>query len=201
MSRIICDTYFKKGKSLFSGEEPNGDFNRRIRAVNQLYGWLYDQGMLEKVSFAYQDLPDCVCFAFDAKDLLPLRTTLEQSGAEDALLAVQHVFDVAYTPCTYSGAIELSWFMSTYRDVDGCVGRSWECSLAQGLNTRAVSEIGAIYREKGARAAVQAMFSCYNWPAPEKKPDLPTVIQASSAKAASEKHTSQSVPAPPTPER
>ena len=198
MDRIICDIYFKNEKPLL-GEDKNSSFNVRIQAVNDLYGWLYQKGLLEEASFQDQDLPASVCFALDTAALLPFRNAREQSGIANAGLAVHHLFDEPYTPCMYSGAVELGWFMSTYRDVDGCVGRSWECALVQGLNMQAISEIQKAKTEQGAKAAVDKMFSFYHWPQQEKKTGLLSMISSAEDKASSshdETHSQKSAIAP-----
>lgn len=176
LTRIICDTYSKKEKQLF-GDDPTSDFNQKILAVNNLYGWLYDRGILEKVSFEFKDHPDWTCFAFDARDLFPYRAEMEESGVEGAVLAAHHIFDEPYSSCLYSGAIELGWMMSTYRDVDGCVGRSWECDLIKGLNTEAIYDISKVKDERGVKEAVRAMFAFYDWPEQVKKTNLDSLIQ------------------------
>ena len=82
---------------------------------------------------------------------------------DKAALAVRYIFDEPCRPCIYSGAIELGWTMNTYRSVDGCVGRSWECSLIQELNTKAIYDIGDIRKEKGIKAAVKALYEKMDW--------------------------------------
>lgn len=167
MTRIICDVYQKEDKQLW-GDNPNDIFNQKIMAVNNMYGWLQDAGILEKVSFEFHEQPKCICFAFDAKDLEPYRDEMEDSGVRGSALAIQHIFDEAYTPCRYSGAIQLGWSMFSYRDVDGCVGRSWECDLIKGLNTKAIYDVRDVQTEKGVKEAVKKLFSYYIWPETEK---------------------------------
>lgn len=162
MARIITDTYAKGDKYLW-GNDPNDEFNQRITAVNNMYAWLYDQGILEKVSFEFKDYDDATFFALDAKDLAPYRGEMEASQAEGAAMAVRHIFDEDYTPCTYSGAIELGWTMMSYRDVDGCVGRSWECGLVKNLNTDGIYEVADVRDREGVKAAVQFAFSQLDW--------------------------------------
>ena len=145
-----------------------------------------------------------VCFALDTKALLPLRSAMEHSGTKDAALAVHYLFDEPCSPCLYSGAVELGWLMSTYRDVDGCVGRSWECSLVQGLNTQAIFEIQKVKAEQGTQAAVNKMFSFYEWPQQEKKPDLHTMISTAEDQAFSsheEQHSQAPSIAPEAPSK
>lgn len=172
MERIIMDSFIKQNKRIY-GEDKDHVFNQRILAVNQMYGWLYNQGILEKVAFAYQDCPKEVVFAIDAKDLEPYRRNMEESRVPDAALAVQHLLDEPYTPCVYSGAIQMGWLMDSYRDVDGIVGRSWECDLVKFLNEKAVNEIAGVRENEGVKAAVQKTFSYYDWPdmSKERKPD------------------------------
>ena len=165
--RILVDSYTKGEKYLFgstpSQREENAAFNRRISAVNRMYGWLYDQGILGKVSFEFKDYSSDTEFALDVRDLIPYRQAMENSGIEDAETAVYYIFDADCTPCHYSGAIELGWTMSTYRNVDGCVGRSWECGLIRGLNTDGIYEVSRVREEKGTKEAVKALFAQYTW--------------------------------------
>lgn len=157
MKRIICDSYYKKEKHLWSiePENPNNQqFNRRILAVNHLYGWLYNNGILEKVSFWFRDYEDKVYFALDVDELLPYRKNMEHSKVTDAALAVHHIFDEEYRPCMYSGAIQLGWTMTTYRDNGGCIGSSCECDLVKMLQTRTVQKVLDIQKKHGIKEAV-----------------------------------------------
>lgn len=161
MERIICDTYVKGEKHTWSADKDdwsNQEFNRKILAVNAMYGWLYEKGILRDVSFEVRDYSDVTFFALDAKDLEPYREQMAASGLKDADVALWHIFDEYYTPCEYSGAIELGWTMMGYRDVDGCVGRSWECGLIKGLESGTVHDIQAVLYAKGVKEAVRAAF-------------------------------------------
>lgn len=161
MERIICDTYVKGEKHTWSVDKDswsNQEFNRKILAVNAMYGWLYEKGILRDVSFEIRDYSDAAFFALDVKDLEPYREAMAASGLKDVDVALRHIFDEYYTPCEYSGAIELGWTMMGYRDVDGCVGRSWECGLIKGLESGTVHDIQAVLDAKGAREAVRAAF-------------------------------------------
>lgn len=162
MVRIISDTYVKGNKPIW-GDDPNTPFNQKVLAVNNIYGWLYQRGILEKVSFEFKDYPEGTHFAFNAKDLEPYRKEMEACGVKDAALAVHHIFDEPYTPCVYSGAIELGWSMSSYRNVDGCVGRSWECGLIRMLDTAGIYRVADVRDEQGVKAAVHALFSEFDW--------------------------------------
>ena len=167
MSRIISDAYIKENKRIW-GADPTTEFNQRILAVNNMYAWLYNKGLLEKVCFEFKDYADGVEFALDVKDLEPYRSEMEACGIDGAALAVRHIFDEPYTPCTYSGAIELGWTMQGYRSVDGMVGRSWECGLSQGLNTEGIYAVAKVREEQGVKAAVKEMFAQLDW-----EPTLP----------------------------
>lgn len=159
MERIIYDNYQKNGKHLFEFDDnPNDEFNLRITAANNMYGWLYENGILEKISFEFKDYSDITYFAFDAKDLLPYRKDMEASGVEDADLATNHIFDVEYSPCHYSGAIQIGWTMLSYRDFEGTVSRDWECGLSRHLSSEAVLYAQDIKEKQGVKAAVKAMF-------------------------------------------
>lgn len=170
MARIISDTYIKGEKRIWDldmDNPKNQEFNRKIIAVNEMYGWLYEKGILRQASFEFKDYSDVSFFALDVKDLEPYRSVMEQCGLKDAALAVHHIFDKEYTPCLYSGAIQLGWTMSTYRDVDGCIGRSWETDLIQHLNVGPIYDVLALQKEKGVKAAVSKAFELS-----EFEPDL-----------------------------
>lgn len=162
MERIISDTYAKQNKTLWS-DDLSDPFNKRILAVNEMYGWLYKHGILEQISFVFKDYGNMTYFALDTKELLPYRKAMECSGLENAKLAVSHIFDEEYTPCRYSGAIQLGWPMATYRSVDDTVGRSWECSLVVGLGTKEIYDVLDVKESKGVKEAVKAAFQEYNW--------------------------------------
>lgn len=161
MERIICDTYVKGEKHVWSSDKDNPsnqEFNRKILAVNEMYGWLYEKGILRDISFEFKDYSDVTFFALDVKDLEPYRVDMAASGLKDVDVALQHIFDEYYTPCEYSGAIELGWTMRGYRDVDGTVSRSWECGLVKGLNTGSAYDVLSALEEHGVKAAVKAAF-------------------------------------------
>ncbi len=162
MTRIICDTFVKNNKQIW-GNDPNSEFNRKILAVNAMYKWLYEKGYLEKVSFMYKDYSEVTHFALNARDLEPYRKEMEASDVKDTALAVRHIFDEPYSPCVYSGAIELGWTMNSYRSVDGMVGRSWECGLVKSLNTEGIYKVSRVRDEQGVKAAVEELFSQVDW--------------------------------------
>lgn len=161
MERIICDSFVKDEVKLWDLEPESVNtktFNRKILAVNNMYMWLYEQGILDKIAFEMKDYTNITYFAFDVKNLEPYRNAMENCGVEDAAIAVQHIFDEKYSPCLYSGAIELTWTMFSYRDIDGTVGRSWECELCRHLNAGAVLDVGDIKEKQGVKAAVKHVF-------------------------------------------
>lgn len=161
MPRVICDTYVKGEKHIWTADKDdwsNREFNRKILAVNDMYGWLYETGILRETAFEIKDYSDVTIFAMDVKDLEPYREKMAASGLKDVDVALRHIFDEYYTPCEYSGAIELGWTMMGYRDVDGCVGRSWECGLLKGLDARAAHDVLRVLEDKGVKDAVSAAF-------------------------------------------
>lgn len=162
MERIICDSYVKGEKrtwDLDKDNPKNQEFNRKILAVNNMFGWLYQNGILQDVSFQIKDYSDITYFAFDAKDLEAHRDAMAASGIPDSDLALRHIFDEPYTPCLYSGAIELTWTMMGYRDFDGSVSRSWECDLVKHLSADAVLDVEQIKDKKGVKEAIRAAFA------------------------------------------
>lgn len=119
--------------------------------------------MVKKESFVFKDFESGTCFAVDAKNLEKYRNEMLQSGCDGAALAVCHIFDEEYTPCIYSGAIQLSWTMETYRRVDGTVGRSWECGLIQDLDTRGIYDVLKVQEEQGVKEAVKSLYGKFEW--------------------------------------
>jgi len=169
MERILCDFLVKGEKTVLQikGAE---ELDRQFVAVNEMYRWLYLQGLLKECSFFYRDYADGVFFALDVEGLKPYRGQMERSGVEDASYAAELIFDTEITPCLYSGAIQLSCLMQTYREVDGCVGRSWECSLVQSLETSAAEAVLSSQRRCGVVGAVRRACSLTQWnPALEEK--------------------------------
>lgn len=161
MERIICDSFDKERAPVWKFNEQSEktiEFNRKIKAVNDMYAWLYEKGVLEKISFEFKDYSDSTYFAFDVKDLEPYRKDMENAGFQDTTLAVRHIFDEKYSPCLYSGAIELTWPMITYRDFDGTVSRSWECGLCKHMSSIGVLDVEAVREKQGVKAAVKLAF-------------------------------------------
>lgn len=160
MERILLD-YYKKDKKTMWGDDPHEPYNQKILSVNNMYGWLYEQGVLREVSFRFKDYSDMSYFALDVKALVPYREQMLNSGIENADISVHHIFDEEYSPCLYCGGIQLSWPMLTYREFDGTVERSWECSMVQGLKSHVVLDVEQIKNKQGTKAAVSAAFDFY----------------------------------------
>ena len=161
MERILYDTYIKGEKPIWDldpDNPSNKEFNRKILAANQMYEWLYNQGILKQVSFEFKDYSDMTFFALDVNDLAPYREQMESCGILDAEIAVHHIFDEEYTPCLYSGAFQIGWTMMTYRDTDGTVSRSWECGLVKSLATYAADDVLEIKNKSSVKAAVSEAF-------------------------------------------
>ena len=164
--RIICDLFYKKDRptcTIDPDSPATQSFNRYNAAVNAMYGWLYEQSILDSVCFAFRDYPNETYFAFDVAELLPYRAKMEESGVEDAKLACWRIFDQVYDPCLYSGAIQLGWTMSTYRDNCGCVGRSWEIELVKTLNAVGAGKVYETKEKHGAKAAILHLFKDDGW--------------------------------------
>ena len=144
MERIIMDSYVKQDKQIY-GEDRDLAFNKRVLAINAMYGWLNEQEILEKITFAYQDCPEDIHFALDARDLETYRKAMEESKLPEAALAVQHLLDEPYTPCVYSGAIQPGWLMNTYREISGPVLGMWP---------------GTVLKRRGGKRGFKGESSC-----------------------------------------
>ena len=165
--RIIVDAVYLNGNKTLSTKD-TGDkylgFDRRITAVNNMYIWLYKQGILQKVSFEFRKSSDtCYCFAFDASDLKPYREQMEKSGVTDAQLAVHMIFEEVFTPCDYTMAICLGWMMGTYRNICGNVGRAFELPPIQTLCTEDAFDIMKVRENDGIKAGISYMFTMFKW--------------------------------------
>lgn len=165
--RIINDEYVK-GKvpswGMDSENEKNQEFNKRVKAVHNMYEYLDDKGILKKVSFRYEGDAEGASFSFEADKLLPYKEEMLNSGVEDADIAVENIFYTEFSRCLFCGGIRLRWLMQTYRDTDGCVGRSWECWMCQHLESGDAHEVAEKRREKGSKAAIEYMWDKFYLP-------------------------------------
>ena len=158
MERIIVDSYVKNFAPS-ADEFLTQEFIDRIVAVNTAYGYLYEKGILQKVAFEYVQQDENIYFAIDANDLLSYRKELEAAEIPNIALATREIFDEHYTPCLYSGAIELTWTMATHRDFDGTVERSWEIEPCRHLESNQVLDVREVLESKGVKEAVKYVFS------------------------------------------
>ena len=161
--RIINDYHEKESDFVFDEKIMSKEHYDRIRAVREMYAFLYEKGILKEVSFEYRDYSDETIFALDAENLEPYRNEMINSGTYKAELAVKYIFDAKFTPCRFCGGLTLSQPMLTYRDNCGCIGRSWECDLCEYLNVDDLSKISRIKRKKGSKAAVSALWKLIKW--------------------------------------
>jgi hypothetical protein len=155
--RIICDCVSKNGPNLY-GNDITTPLNKRMIMINNLYLWLYKEGILEKISFEYKDYDDATFFAFDAADLVPYVNNIVNSGIESAADALNLILFDKIQPCVFSGTRQPGCRMTTYRNNNGCVGRSHECELIQYLETGAASVVYGIKNEYNPRMATNILF-------------------------------------------
>ena len=129
-----------------------------MNAVNTAYGYLYEKGILQTLAFEYIEYESKVMFAIDTEKLLPYRKELESSEIPELVTAAREIFDVEYTPCLYSGAVELAWTMETYREFDGTTERSWEIEPCRHMESDQVLDVLEIRENSGASEAVKYIF-------------------------------------------
>ena len=155
--KIIVDFYNKNGAELYPTNYQG--LNDRIQLMHDFYEMMYKAGVLQKVSFEYREYNDVVFFAFNANDIAEFVNANLDNPTVTA--AVSKIIFGGIAPCNMTGAIQPGAVMSTYRDNNGCVGRSHECTLVQLLDTYAC---GLIHDEKhncGVVDAVKLAFSLY----------------------------------------
>ncbi len=154
---IIVDYYSKNGPDLYPTNYRG--INDRIKTMHDFYSILYNSGMLKNIAFEYKEYDDVVYFALEVKKLGAFFDA--NIDNEVVISAASHFLIGSMAPCNMSGAIQPGAVMSTYRDNNGCVGRSHECTIVQQLDTQAC---GMIYDEKkrcGVKDAVSLAFSLY----------------------------------------
>ena len=156
-NNVICDIYEKDKKHIF-GDDPALPVNQRLIEVNNMYAWLYNRGILEKISSFYKNYDTATYFSFETRDLRPYMAEMVNSGVEGMELAMKCLLYSETAPCLYSGTIQPGYIMSTYRDNCGCVGRSHECMLIQELDTASVHFIYSMKEKYGIHTAVDLLF-------------------------------------------
>ena len=130
-----------------------------------MFRWLYEKGILKKISFLYKEEKDNICFALDTDDLIIYKNQMENSGVRGSAVACNRIFGKGgykTSPSIYSGAVSLTWTMMDYRDISGCVTKSWELLDEKYLTNDSLSVISAIREKHGAKAAVKAIWDLYD---------------------------------------
>ena len=156
--RIINDYYSKNSDSNFNAQFISEDFYNRIKAIEEMYEYLDKEGILKTTSFKYYTDYKGTSFAINTENLECYKAKMLNSGTYMPDLAVRYIFDEKFTPCIYCGSIRLSWTMLTYRENCGCIGKSWECGMCRQTESKFVSKISEIRKEKGIQAAVSALW-------------------------------------------
>ena len=154
MERILVDTY-EKGEFHFRTEQ--------MKAINEMYDWLYKNGILKKVAFRWKDYPSTTTFALDIADLANYRREMEQAEIPNAAVITSWIFDEDYGRCRYSGSFQLTSPMVTYREVSGCVGRSFEIDLIEYSTNETCFHIRDIKDNHGVRVAIENLFDEIQW--------------------------------------
>jgi len=92
VARIICDSCYVKDKQIF-GNDIHDSFNQRILAVNNMYRWLLEKGILQEAAFEMHAFSKGYAFAVDVSKLLPYRDEMENCQVPGAALAVPAPLD------------------------------------------------------------------------------------------------------------
>ena len=162
-TRMIVDYCIKdRSQKTFIGS-PADQINKEMTAANDMYIWLYKEGILKKIAFEWKDYPDQVYFAFDVADLIQYRILMQKAPIENAMLAIELIFDRDLKKCVCTGGIQLGWPMHTYRNNNGCISRTLETSLTQILDNDAAREVQKVLRDQGPKCAIQKAFALNEW--------------------------------------
>lgn len=162
-TRMIVDYCIKdRSQKTFIGS-PADQINKEMTAANDMYIWLYKEGILKKIAFEWKDYPDQVYFAFDVADLIQYRILMQKAPIENAGLAIELIFDRDLKKCVCTGGIQLGWPMHTYRNNNGCISRTLETSLTQILDNDAAREVQKVLRDQGPKCAIQKAFALNEW--------------------------------------
>lgn len=154
MERILVDTY-EKGEFQFRTE--------KMKAINDMYDWMYRTGILKRVAFCWKDYPSATTFALDIAELEPYRDQMKQADISNAEKITTWILDEDHGKCLYSGAYQLTAPMATYREVSGCVGRSFEIDLIQYSANETCIKIREIIDGHGVKAAIKNLFDGIAW--------------------------------------
>ena len=136
---VVLDFYVKDGPDLYPAQY--SELNNRVQAMHNLYCALYTSGILRNVSFEYREYDDIVYFAFKATDIANFLQNC--SDTDMTSLAIKYITQCP--KCRYTGAIQPGMFMQTYRYNCGCIGKTYECIIAQWLDNEAC---GMMYHER-----------------------------------------------------
>lgn len=134
-------------------------------SCREMFRWLYQKGILKEISFLFSEKENSIYFAFDTDDLLPYRDQMESAKVRDCSIACSRIFgDEGYQtdPSFYSGAVSLTWTMLDYRNIGGCVTRSWGLLDEKTLTNESLGIITAIQKMHGTKAAVEAIWDLYD---------------------------------------
>lgn len=163
MERILMDYYLKDNILTSIADNNSRAADTTAQIINNVYAWLYQAGILKKISFRYVEYSDMVFFAFDVKDLVPFIKQLQDANIDNVDIAIRLLFYTDLKRCRYSGAHQLLETMETYRDNCGCLGKSYENFMIQDMNNLAVGEIYKVKQDLGIRAAAEKAFDMTSW--------------------------------------
>ena len=156
-SLVLMDFYAKNGPELYP--EQYASLNQRVIAMHKLYHMLYCSGILQNISFEYKEYDDMVYFAFEVKDLEEFFNDCED---EEFVALIAQYLENCIT-CIFTGAIQPGIFMQTYRDNNGCIGKSHECIIAQWLDNEGCGIIYNTRKISGVKDAVKMAFKLANF--------------------------------------
>ena len=175
MKKEYLQRHFSKEPSKFEGDTMivddgviiNKKFDntdKQTAACRNMFRWLYQKGILEKVSFLFDEYKKEsgeikeVKFALDTTELLPYKEQMEKSGIKNWNLAVDAIFDKNAKGSQFSGAISLCHPMLSYR-VNRCVCKFWKSYSEHVVASRAMLDlIHKISIRHGANEAVKSLW-------------------------------------------
>lgn len=141
-------------------ETRESDVNTAMLACQDMFRWLYQKGLLEKVSFLFlkrDTIAEDICFALDTDKLLPYKQQMLDSGVKNSLISCNEIFGPK-TKSRFSGAVTLNHPMLNYRNNGGCVGRSLETASEQCLDLKTLNLIRKISEKHGTIEAVKSLW-------------------------------------------